>query len=124
MATLHRGGIDIDGNDIYESHENNDNYGVVRINYRGHNGGGDYYRHTIIGTGRNESLAIFSPISNTGGAKAGITLRYGGFGFPAMTTAARNAYNFSIGTVIYNSELQQLQIRKASGWFNIVTIGA
>ena len=124
VATLHRGGIDIDGNDIYESHENNDNYGVVRINYRGHNGGGDYYRHTIIGTGRNESLAIFSPISNTGGAKAGITLRYGGFGFPAMTTAARNAYNFSIGTVIYNSELQQLQIRKASGWFNIVTIGA
>ncbi|HQO73091.1 MAG TPA: hypothetical protein PLJ53_10150, partial [Sedimentibacter sp.] len=78
----------------------------------------------IIGTGRNESLAIFSPISNTGGAKAGITLRYGGFRFPAMTTAARNAYNFGIGTVIYNSELQQLQIRKASGWFNIVTIGA
>ena len=76
-----RGAIKISGVDMWEDTENNDTYGVVKINYKGYNGGYTHKRITIIGGGQGSTVVTIGPSGITG-LSAGLDVRQGGLKVP------------------------------------------
>lgn len=54
-----RGSLQIQGNELWENDEDNDDYGVISINRKGYNAGVTRYRHLYIGNGKNTWIAYF-----------------------------------------------------------------
>lgn len=86
-----RGAVKIEGTDIWEDTEDNDTYGVIRINYNGYDGGTTRKRMTIIGGGLGASILVVAP-DNVAGTQYGLHMRKGAIGLTRyVNTTARDA---------------------------------
>jgi hypothetical protein len=63
VPNIYRGSIKIEGNQIYENAENNNDYGVIGVNIKGYDGGVSRYRHLIIGNGRGNNILLMGGTS-------------------------------------------------------------
>lgn len=114
-----RGSVRIKGNDIWENTQDNDNYGVLRINYNGYNEGTTRYRMTIIGSGRGASVAVFSGWDYSSfGLHKGLDIRMGSLKVPSLTTTERNALDKDGGMIVYDTDLSQFcgVVYEGSDW--------
>ncbi len=102
LANPFKGSIKIAGNDIWENVEDNDTYGVFKINYKGYNGGVTRKRITIIGNGKGATVMTIS--EGVAGLNTGVEVWKGALTVPRyLTTAARDAAipSPSYGMMIY-----------------------
>jgi len=82
VANAYRGGLKIEGNEIWENVENNDLYGFITINRKGLNGGITRYRHLSIYNGKGKTMAQFQGSGDNGV----ISLRTEWIGVPNIPT--------------------------------------
>jgi len=119
VANKWKGAVNIEGNDIWENEEDNDDYGVVKINQKGYHGGVTRRRITIIGGGLGYSVAIFSPTEKPAFAlRPGLDIRVGALSVPRLTTAERDAFTGENGMIIYNTTTGHFQ-GYDQNWYNI-----
>jgi len=111
-----RGSVNMEGNEIWEDTQDNDVYGVIRINYYGYHKGSTRARITIIGSGQGSSVGVFSGIDNpTYGLHAGLDIRFGALKVPVLTTAQRQALSSAPGKIVFDSTLGQFVGLNADG---------
>lgn len=114
-----RGSVNIEGNDIWENTQDNDVYGVIRINYNGYQKGTTRNRITIIGSGKGSSVVVFSGIDNeTYGLHQGLDLRLGSLKVPQHTNSSRDLLYATPGMIIYNAQNDQFEgYLNSGGWW-------
>ena len=122
VPNVWRGSIRIAGIDIWEDTEDNDTYGVVRINYKGYLGSITHRRITIIGSGRGSSVAVFSPEEGAGGLYPGLDLKVGALKLPSYAdNAARDAAITSParGMMIFKIDSSKFQGYTGASWVDL-----
>ena len=119
-ANVFRGAIKIAGNDLWEDMENNDTYGVVRINYKGYNGGYSHKRITIIGGGQGSTIVTVGP-SGIASLNPGLDVRQGAVTVPRYTDATARDLGVpspTYGMIIYLVSTSKFQGYTTS-WVNL-----
>lgn len=122
VPNVWRGSVKIAGIDIWEDTEDNDTYGVVRINYKGYLGSITHRRITIIGSGRGSSVAVFSPEEGAGGLYPGLDLKVGALKLPSYAdNAARDAAITSParGMMIFKIDSSKFQGYTGAAWVDL-----
>lgn len=114
--------LSIKGGNIYEG-SRNDNNGILFINHISYNGGFSYFRRTIIGDGKQNTILDINGNTDKILAYKGIWMYgqdNGGFKLPSLNSDQRRALPKAHGLMVYDNVLNQVCVYVNSAWRNIL----